>query len=256
MALIQKIESSNGNDFVTFSTPGGNPHRGASLVGASGEHIGIAGFPIISSVTGDVEVIQPTHDDLNANANIQVGNADASSSNPVPISNTSSGTQKTIISRYLDTVGDGSGSKNANGNYSGAEEIFFCQPGAGEILRVSRIIISIEDGQGFRAERYGAINSALSTGITLRTANDSGALVDFTDALPIQTNAGWGALCYDVDVKTWGAGNEFLVARFTFSKSGQFVRLVGDDNERLEAVFNDNLTGLVNHNFILQGYME
>lgn len=34
----------------------------------------------------NVEVIQSTHDDLNANANIQVGNSDVSNSNPVPIS--------------------------------------------------------------------------------------------------------------------------------------------------------------------------
>jgi len=39
-------------------------------------------------VPGDVEVVQPVHDDLNANANIQVGNADASQTNPVPITDT------------------------------------------------------------------------------------------------------------------------------------------------------------------------
>ena len=33
-----------------------------------------------------VEVLQDTHDDLNANANIQIGDADVSGANPVPIS--------------------------------------------------------------------------------------------------------------------------------------------------------------------------
>jgi hypothetical protein len=40
MVMIQKIESVNGNDFVTFSPPGGNPHRGAVLVDDKGAHIG------------------------------------------------------------------------------------------------------------------------------------------------------------------------------------------------------------------------
>lgn len=40
----------------------------------------VGGIPI----AGTVEVIQDTHDDLNANANIQVGDADASLTNPVP----------------------------------------------------------------------------------------------------------------------------------------------------------------------------
>lgn len=40
----------------------------------------------LSAAQDSVEVIQDTHDDLNANANLQVGNADVSAGNPVPIS--------------------------------------------------------------------------------------------------------------------------------------------------------------------------
>lgn len=40
---------------------------------------------ITATISGDVEVVQPTHDDLNCNANIQVGDADVSPTNPVPI---------------------------------------------------------------------------------------------------------------------------------------------------------------------------
>jgi hypothetical protein len=38
-----------------------------------------------ATIVGDVEVVQPTHDDLNANVNIQVGDADVSLTNPVPV---------------------------------------------------------------------------------------------------------------------------------------------------------------------------
>ena len=36
-------------------------------------------------IDGDVEVVQPTHDDLNLNANLQVANSDVSAVNPVPV---------------------------------------------------------------------------------------------------------------------------------------------------------------------------
>lgn len=36
-------------------------------------------------VSGDVEVTQDTHDDLNVNANLQVGDADVATANPVPV---------------------------------------------------------------------------------------------------------------------------------------------------------------------------
>jgi hypothetical protein len=40
----------------------------------------------LSSAQDSVEVLQASHDNLNANANIQVGNADVANGNPVPIS--------------------------------------------------------------------------------------------------------------------------------------------------------------------------
>ena len=57
--------------------------------------VGISGTVVVSatnldirdltSASDSVEILQDTHDDLNANANIQVGNTDVSSANPVPV---------------------------------------------------------------------------------------------------------------------------------------------------------------------------
>ena len=55
------------------------------------------------------------------------------------------GSIATPLFRYLDTVGDGSGEKNANGDYSIAEEIFFLQPPPGRVYRITRLIVSIMD---------------------------------------------------------------------------------------------------------------
>jgi hypothetical protein len=168
----------------------------------------------------------------------------------------SAGPQRTLLSRFLDTNGDGSGTKNANGNYSAAEEIFYIQPGAAQVFRIARMLVTIEDTNGMSATDYGNITSGLSTGVEIRVQDDSGTLVDLTDGLPVTNNAGWGSFCYDVDLKTWSTGNELLLVRWTFTKSGQYIRLRGANNERLEVVLNDQLTGLVGHYFLVQGYIE
>ena len=174
----------------------------------------------------------------------------------VYVRNHGSGSQKTIISRFLDTNGDGTGSINANGDYSSAAGIFYIQPSINENYRIARMLVSIEDTAGMQADEYGNIGSALTNGITLRKQNDLGTIVDYTDSNPVKTNSQWGGFCYDVDLKTWGAGNELIVVRWTFTRAGQFIRLSGQDSERLEIVVNDNLTGLVSHKFLAQGYIE
>lgn len=54
----------------------------------------------LDSATDSVEVLQATHDNLNANANIQVGNADVANGNPVPVSD--AGASLTVDATDLD----------------------------------------------------------------------------------------------------------------------------------------------------------
>lgn len=157
------------------------------------------------------------------------------------------------LARYLDFNGDGTGGKNANGNYASAADILYIQPPAGYTFHIARMIVEIEDTGVMRAEYYGSTNGALTNGIQVREQDDSGTINDLTDGVPIKTNAGWGSQCYDVDVKSWGAGNEVLLVRWTFAASGAPIVLDGANNERLEVVLNDDLSGLVEHRFMVQG---
>lgn len=77
------------------------------------------GTAVLSSTTGalhvllqntDVTVVQPTHDNLNANANIQVGDADVANGNPVPVSD--AGGSLTVDGTV--TVTDGGGCINSD----------------------------------------------------------------------------------------------------------------------------------------------
>lgn len=155
------------------------------------------------------------------------------------------------IYRFLDTNGDGTGTKNANGDYSVTpQEFYFLAP---RPIDIHRMILHIEDTSGMQAQDYGNITGGLTNGYRIVCKDaDENEIADYTDGLVIQTNAQIGRICYDVDLKTWGAGNEALQARFTTAKAGSPVRL--RTNMRISITYNDDLTGLIEHYVMLQGY--
>jgi hypothetical protein len=158
-----------------------------------------------------------------------------------------------ILNRYLSANGDGTGNKNFVGDYSAAQGVAYIQPGADETFYLARMIVLIQDGVGFAAVKYGAINGGLTNGVQVRVQDDSGTIVDFTNGVPIVNNASWAGFCYDADVKAWGVGDEFLPVRWTFQKSGVPIKLDGSKGARLEVLFDDDLTDLVAHRFLVQG---
>jgi len=159
-----------------------------------------------------------------------------------------------ILSRYLDTNGDGSGEKNAIGDYLTEEQIFFIQPPPEQTYKLKMLIVVVGDRGGMKAAEYGNLGGPLLTGITVRFADNYGARNDLTDGVPVVDNAHWGMICYDVDLKSWGPGEEYLLARWTVGEGGRIPRLRGNRGERLEFVLNDDFTGLITHRFFVQGY--
>ena len=78
------------------------PISGTVAVTQSGAwSVGVNNFPVVQSVNdngGSLTVDQPTHDNLNLNANLQVGDADVGVGNPVPVSGTVSTTLGGLVS--------------------------------------------------------------------------------------------------------------------------------------------------------------
>ena len=175
---------------------------------------------------------------------------------PTWIASSPAGAQRPHISRFLDTVGDGSGTKNAIGDYSAAAEIFFIQPPASQVFRIARLLVTICDTNGSAAGDYGNITGGIANGVTVRHQNDAGTVTDYTDGVPVTDNASWTSFCYDGVPLVWGSGNDVFAVRWTFKKSGQYLRLDGAVNDRLEVVLNDDLRGLIFHRFLVQGYIE
>ena len=156
------------------------------------------------------------------------------------------------VSTWLaDTVGNGTGTKNAVGNYaSAAQKFLVTAPSDGE-LHVYRLILTIRDTGSFDAEDYGN-GVALTNGIECGVYDASDNLAyDLLDGEKVFSNSDWGRYCFDVDVKTWGAGDEYLVARWTFSKFGGPIQI--QDGESVGVELNDNFTALVEHYFCFEG---
>jgi len=161
-----------------------------------------------------------------------------------------------MISCFLDTNGDQTGTKDARGTYGSSPitptEFFYESPSLTYSI-INRMLISIGDESPMQAQEYGNLGSVLSNGFLILVKNATGAtVVDLTDGEEIKTNADWGKYCFDVDIKSWGAGNELLVSRWTFGKSGTPIIL--EPGWTLGITFTDDFDELLSHHFMIQGY--
>lgn len=75
---------------------------------------------------------------------------------------------------------------------------------------------------------------------------------------PITKLTDWAAYCYDLDLKNKVNNGTtcYVGVRWTFANSGQEIRLIGDNNDRIEVTCRDDLTDLAEHRFLIQGYKE
>ena len=122
----------------------------------------------------------------------------------------------------------------------------------------------LDTGAMYRAVTFAALRrnidpaddepvAALVRRVDLAVTDSAGnVLVQLTPS-PVKTSGDWAALCYDVAVATWGTGDEFLTARWTFAK---FVSggLALNDGSKLVCTVNDDMRGLVSHRITAQGY--
>ncbi len=150
---------------------------------------------------------------------------------------------------YLDTVGNGTGSSDGAVDASGADVVLKYVPTKG--VKIHRMLVFIRDSGAIQAERYGAISNGLTNGI-LMIATDGTESVDLMGGLPVKSNADWSRNCYDMQPLTFGSGDNFVNVRWTFAKSG--IPLIMEAGDSLEVTLQDDLSGLVEHRFKIEGY--
>ena len=159
--------------------------------------------------------------------------------------------RKEAIYQLLDTVGDGTGTTNVNGDYSSTPQGFKIKHDKGYAL-IERMIIGIEDSGSMDSGAYGnGLGLTYGVNVYLRDKDDN--ILEQYNTFAIKTNADWAMQCHDVTRHAWGAGNEVLSIRWTFSKAGQPIGINFDAGEYFEVLFADDLTDLVKHYFSVQG---
>jgi len=157
-----------------------------------------------------------------------------------------------MIFQYLDTVGNGTGTTIAIGDYSTVAQDFKLTAQAGFNSHLSRMIVHIRDSGAFSAEKYGAV-ATLTNGIEILVIDSEGAtILDLSSGDEITSVAHWERHAHDLAYNEIGAGDKFYSVRWTFTKAGFPICL--KPGQSFVARLSDDLTGLIDHAFFMQGY--
>lgn len=154
-----------------------------------------------------------------------------------------------LRSRFMDSIGDGTGSINMSVDGSTTNQIFKIQANQGQILQLSRLLIFIQDSGTLDSGGFGN-GSALTNGIIFNTVRYAGTpeqeiLPGFQEnQLPIKLNQEFKALCHDAIFSNYGSGSQSLSWRYTFTKdtNGTPIPLNHSLNEEFWVTIRDDLT--------------
>ena len=120
-----------------------------------------------------------------------------------------------FIYRYLDSDGDGTGTKDMS---TTADEYFITD--ADQRMFITRSLWHITDVGAPTAALFGAA-TALTNGCLLLLRDEDGATVlDLTDEVPIKANGDLARVCFNVEYSGFGAGAQSITGRWTFEKAG------------------------------------
>ncbi len=170
--------------------------------------------------------------------------------------------KQTIFFRYLDTVGDGSGTKDASANF-GTPDYYFIKPPAATHYVVERLTITIQDTTATTAlaDRFGT-SAAITNGLQiLYTKGTPGGgttsiITDITDGVNIKKNSDILRLSSVANTGSFtGAAEGAFVGEVDFTRAtGGALVLDGDNGEALAVYMSDNLSAMAKIYYIAQGY--
>ena len=128
-------------------------------------------------------------------------------------------------------------------------------PAAGETFRIEHLKVSFGTTAAISAELYGNL-TALGTGILIRLMDNDGTVLALTDSgLPIKSINEYSIYADEVTRTDYGLEKTIRVD-WDFSAAGTALRIEGDSNERLEVKIEGDVSGLIGHKFLAQGFKE
>jgi hypothetical protein len=156
--------------------------------------------------------------------------------------------------RFLDTNGDGTGTKNAVGNYAASATNFYIQPPVGTSYVLTQFYIQLSDAGAFGQSVYGSLAAALTNGLQIKGYRGANITLDLTDGLPIKINDHFTHLSDSVNVINWAGGVNTLTCSFDSHTFGTPFILNGNYADRLQVICNDDFTLLVDQTFLVRGF--
>ena len=148
----------------------------------------------------------------------------------------------TLASRFMDSVGDGSGSVDMNVNGSVTPQMFFIYPRPGHMIFMSRMEPHFTDQGTIDSGGFGN-GAALTNGLMFGDYNMvTNTFNPATAQKPIKKNVDFSAYSYDVTVNAWGTGDQSLTNRYTFNEDGSHWNI--PDGWAFAAMVQDDLTVL------------
>lgn len=137
---------------------------------------------------------------------------------------------------------------------------FKIDPGANEVIVLTSLTFFLYDTKGGLPDEYGDMGAALSTGITLDLKDaDTNSVIDFFDGELVTMNAEFERFCDKVETVA-GTVNQAYAFKIDFpERYGQELRIVGapgEFNSYLEVTVTEDMSTLLGHYFMAQGYYE
>lgn len=164
-----------------------------------------------------------------------------------------------LISRHLDTVGDGTGEKEAIGDYSSTPVVFRIEntnPSLDMVLNSFHLYL--QSDVKFHPEKYGGA-PGLTSGVKVVVKRDGEIVTDLTNGEPLVHTCCLARLFsrveFSIGSEATGGGpskRDWVAATWDFGRHG--VPLVLGQGDSLEVHLNDDFSALDAHRFIVYGY--
>ena len=160
---------------------------------------------------------------------------------------------RTPWSQHFSSDGVGGGTFNMNGVYTAGLDngVFHITPAVGQTIYIARVMLHIQD-TNIAAEKYG--NETLTNGVLFQAGHGTTIDWDIGAGISMKSAAEWSHHMHDLHYQEFGTGDEAVSGRMTFTRMGGHLRLIGDKREFIRLVNQDDMSGLVMHEMVGQGF--
>ena len=155
---------------------------------------------------------------------------------------------------YLDTNGDGTGVKNAVGDYATTPTVFYYQPPVGITAEVTKLMIHVSDKGAFDVDGYGAIAPGqIVNGLKITVYRLGVKVLELTDGEPIVDNADLMHLNTDYKLINFTSNYGSSIVSLDAQAFQNSLLMHGDLEDQLRVELSDDYTGLEDQHFIMYG---